>query len=183
MPYNTNAIPRPEEVTGTSALPLARVKKIIAQDEDVAQCSNAAAFAISIATEEFVRYLTEQAFNVAKSEAKPRRTIAYKDVAAAVAKFDSLQFLSDTVPRTVTYKQVKEKKLPEQKRETNGTAEEDNKQKSITSMMQPNANGFPIRQSTPPFRDHSMANSPILDRTQMPPDQSRPINQDIDMQD
>ena len=30
--------------------PVARVKKIIAQDEDIAQCSNGAAFAISVAT-------------------------------------------------------------------------------------------------------------------------------------
>lgn len=30
--------------------------------------------------EEFLRYLTEQAHNVAKSDAKPRRNIAYKDI-------------------------------------------------------------------------------------------------------
>jgi len=29
---------------------VARVKKIIAQDDDIAQCSNGAAFAISVAT-------------------------------------------------------------------------------------------------------------------------------------
>ena len=114
MPYNNAPISRPEEITGSSALPrkltsvkaqrctlirlVARVKKIIAQDEDIAQCSNSAAFAISVATvrslaccvsrpseltmgqEEFIRYLAERAHDVAKSERKPRRNIAYKDI-------------------------------------------------------------------------------------------------------
>lgn len=34
--------------------------------------------------EEFLRYLTEQAFNVAKSESKPRRNIAYKDIGKSI---------------------------------------------------------------------------------------------------
>lgn len=36
---------------------MARVKKIIAMDEDIAQCSNSAAFAISVATVSVVRIL------------------------------------------------------------------------------------------------------------------------------
>jgi hypothetical protein len=82
---------------------VARVKKIIAMDEDLVQCSNSAAFAISVATvriiiellhccpiisssrlinysqENFIRYLTEQAHNIVKAERKPRRNIQYKD--------------------------------------------------------------------------------------------------------
>lgn len=67
MPYNNAPISPPEEITGTSSLPrklciahpfhivlkhitVARVKKIIQQDEDISQCSNSAAFAISVAT-------------------------------------------------------------------------------------------------------------------------------------
>ncbi|KAK5186062.1 hypothetical protein LTR44_002111 [Exophiala sp. CCFEE 6388] len=99
MPYNNAPIEPPEEITGSSVLPLARVKKIIAMDEDIAQCSTTAAFAISIATEEFVRYLAEQAHNVVKSERKPRRNIAYKDI--------------DTVPKTKTYRQFREEKAQE----------------------------------------------------------------------
>ncbi|OAP62700.1 hypothetical protein AYL99_01927 [Fonsecaea erecta] len=113
MPYNNAPIEPPEEITGSSALPLARVKKIIAQDEDIAQCSNPAAFAISVATEIFIRYLTEQAHNVVKSERKPRRNIAYKDIATAVSRVDNLEFLSDTVPKTKTYRQFKEEKARE----------------------------------------------------------------------
>ena len=75
----------------------------------------------------FIRYLTEQAYNVVKSERKPRRNIAYKDLcmpfalaliniltlcsqilAAAVSRIDNLEFLADIVPKTKTYKQFKE---------------------------------------------------------------------------
>ncbi|EXJ63482.1 uncharacterized protein A1O5_11531 [Cladophialophora psammophila CBS 110553] len=113
MPYNNAPIEPPEEITGSTPLPLARVKKIIAQDDDIAQCSNPAAFAISVATEIFIRYLTEQAHNVVKSERKPRRNIAYKDIATAVSRIDNLEFLSDTVPKTKTYRQFKEEKARE----------------------------------------------------------------------
>lgn len=114
MPYNNTAIPPPDEITGTSSLPLARVKKIIATDEDLVQCSNSAAFAISVATEIFIRYLTEQAHNVVKAERKPRRNVQYKDLANAVARIDNLDFLADVIPKTTTYKQFKEKRAREQ---------------------------------------------------------------------
>ena len=160
---------------------VARIKKIIAQDEDIAQCSNGAAFAISVATEEFLRYITEQAFIVAKSEAKPRKNIQYKDIATAVAKLDNLQFLSDTVPRTMTYKQVKEKekKVKENaEADTNGTNAKanddgDNKQRSITTMMgqsavHANSLSDDLQEPMSPGQQRislSMANSPIVDRT------------------
>lgn len=70
MPYNTAPIKPSDAVTGTSSLPcqspcfvvifierssakilaVARIKKIISMDEDIAACSNNAAFAISVAT-------------------------------------------------------------------------------------------------------------------------------------
>lgn len=72
MPYNNTAIPPPEETTGQSSLPsswtfpdnlspgtvltdrppysVTRIKKIIRLDEDIVQCSNNAAFVISVAT-------------------------------------------------------------------------------------------------------------------------------------
>ena len=85
------------EITGTVSLPrksierhqllhhltcytVARVKKIIHADDDIANCSNNAAFAITAATELFLQYLVEQTQNVVKAEKKPRRNIQYKDV-------------------------------------------------------------------------------------------------------
>ncbi|MCJ1399888.1 hypothetical protein MMC11_003091 [Xylographa trunciseda] len=113
MPYNNTAIPPSDEVTGTAALPLARVKKILQADEEIGPVSNNAAFVITLATEMFVRYLAEQAHNVAKSESKPRRSIQYRDIANAVARLDNLEFLSDVIPRTTTWRDHKEKKARE----------------------------------------------------------------------
>ncbi|KAI9705523.1 MAG: hypothetical protein M1836_006278 [Candelina mexicana] len=129
MPYNNTAIPeaKPEEATGQAALPLARVKRILHVDEDINNCSNNAAFVITVATEMFVQHLAKQAHNVAKSERKPRRNIAYNHLgifesrffiqscklterkATVVSRVDNLQFLSDVIPRTIPYNQYKEK--------------------------------------------------------------------------
>ncbi|CAD0058331.1 unnamed protein product [Aureobasidium pullulans] len=78
MPYNNTPITPSSEITGTVSLPL---KKIIHADDDIANCSNNAAFAITAATELFLQYLVEQTQNVVKAEKKPRRNIQYKDVA------------------------------------------------------------------------------------------------------
>ncbi|KAK5046999.1 hypothetical protein LTR84_006941 [Exophiala bonariae] len=150
MPNNNAPISPPDgdEVSGTTALPLARVKKIIAQDDDIVQCSTTATFSIAVATEIFIRYLTEQAHNVAKSERKPRKTIAYKDIATAVSRIDNLEFLSDTVPKTKTYRQFREEKAQEdaaRAAETLGntnTANGEPASISIQTMMKkPQANG------------------------------------------
>ncbi|OAQ94615.1 histone-fold protein [Purpureocillium lilacinum] len=106
MPYNTTAIPPRKEPTGQTQLPLSRVKKIIAQDPDVAQCSNNAAFVITCATEMFIQHLAEAALNQAKTERKPRRNIQYKDVANAVAHQDNLEFLEDVAPKTIPFKKI-----------------------------------------------------------------------------
>ncbi|KAI0870687.1 histone-fold-containing protein [Hypoxylon argillaceum] len=107
MPYNTTAIPPRKEVTGQAQLPLSRVKKIIAQDQDIAICSNNAAFVITLATEMFIQYLAGEGLNMAKLERKPRRNIQYKDLANAVSHQDNLQFLEDIIPKTVPYRQIK----------------------------------------------------------------------------
>ncbi|KAI0459523.1 histone-fold-containing protein, partial [Xylaria acuta] len=107
MPYNTTAIPPRKEVTGQAQLPLSRVKKIIAQDQDITICSNNAAFVITLATEMFIQHLASEGLNMAKLERKPRRNIQYKDLANAVSHHDNLQFLEDIVPKTVPYKQIK----------------------------------------------------------------------------
>lgn len=47
-----------------------------------------------------------------KSERKPRRNIQYRDLSQAVHRNDNLEFLADIVPKTVPFKEVKEKKAP-----------------------------------------------------------------------
>ncbi|KAJ9604368.1 hypothetical protein H2200_011202 [Cladophialophora chaetospira] len=173
MPYNNAPIEPPEEITGSTALPLARVKKIIAQDEDIAQCSNSASFAIAVATENFIRYLAEQAHTVVKSERKPRRNIAYKDIATAVSRIDNLEFLSDTVPKTKTYRQYREEKAREAEERAaatgpmNGTNGENGA--SVFDMMrngQNGANGVNGTGDARPQSSHSRTHShpdPIRD--------------------
>ncbi|KAF2143624.1 uncharacterized protein K452DRAFT_193232, partial [Aplosporella prunicola CBS 121167] len=107
MPYNNTPIPPPTETTGSVSLPLARVKKIINADEDIQACSANAAFAIAVATEEFVYYLTEQAHRMAKAEKKPKRSLGYQHVQAAISRLDNLEFLTDVVPKQVTFKEAK----------------------------------------------------------------------------
>ncbi|KAF2405093.1 hypothetical protein EJ06DRAFT_552535 [Trichodelitschia bisporula] len=115
MPYNNTPIQPPKEVTGTVSLPLARVKKIINQDDDISGCSNNAAFVITIATEMFVQYLVERTHDVIKAEKRPRRNVQYNDVATAVARRDNLEFLSDVVPRTTTFGQVQARRARKEK--------------------------------------------------------------------
>ncbi|TVY47664.1 DNA polymerase epsilon subunit C [Lachnellula occidentalis] len=110
MPYNTNAIPPRREPSGSTQLPLSRVRKMIMQDQDIAVCANSAAFVLTLATELFIQYMAEQGHNVVKSEKKPRRNIQYRDLSKAVAQLDNLQFLEDIVPRTVPFKEIKAKK-------------------------------------------------------------------------
>ncbi|KAK6345972.1 hypothetical protein TWF730_010309 [Orbilia blumenaviensis] len=114
MGYNTNAIPpkrKREDWDGTSYLPLARVRKIIKLDDDIDACTPAAAFLISVAAEEFIWHIAEQAHKMTKVEKKPRKNIQYKDLANAVARIDNLEFLSDVIPRTVPFGKAMMKKM------------------------------------------------------------------------
>lgn len=120
MPPKEKAAPESapsDEITGQSALPISRIKKIIQLDEDIVQCSSNATFVIAMATEMFIQYLTEQGHNVVKSERKPRKNIQYKDLATAVSRIDNLEFLADVIPKTTTYKQFKEKRAKEATKE------------------------------------------------------------------
>ncbi|KAI1815801.1 hypothetical protein GGS20DRAFT_541419, partial [Poronia punctata] len=144
MPYNTTAIPPRKEVTGQVQLPLSRVKKIVAQDQDINICSNNAAFVITLATEMFIQYLAEEGLNMAKLERKPRRNIQYKDLANAVSHQDNLQFLEDIVPKTVPYKQIKAQAAATRANLSGGTdkigAGNGSAQTTASTSNQPNGN-------------------------------------------
>lgn len=107
MPYNNTPISRSTEVTGTVSLPrmyldgiepslanhatVARVKKIVNADPDVNQCSNNAAFMITVATEMFLQHLVEHSYNQVRTEnvQKPRRNIQYRDVGGSIGTFNA----------------------------------------------------------------------------------------------
>jgi hypothetical protein len=100
---------------------VARVKKIIAADDDISNCSNNAAFVITVAAEMFLQHLVDQSYNIVKSERKPRRNIQYRDVANAVSRVENLEFLADVVPKTMTYKAHKHKQRQQEGAQEEGS--------------------------------------------------------------
>lgn len=96
-----------EDTSGTSVLPLSKVKKIFKTDPEHLGASEAAVFTTAVATELFIQYFTEQASLIARSE--KRKKLQYKDFSAAVASIEQLQFLNDTVPQTHNLKGLVEK--------------------------------------------------------------------------
>ncbi|KAA8915899.1 hypothetical protein TRICI_001913 [Trichomonascus ciferrii] len=83
--------------TKAPKVPIARVKRIIKQDDDIAGVSSSALFA---------QYFTEQALLSAQGER--RKKLQYADFANAVANNDQLEFLSDLVPKKVPFRKVLE---------------------------------------------------------------------------
>ncbi|KAM5433484.1 putative DNA-directed DNA polymerase [Microsporum ferrugineum] len=129
------------EATGHSSLPLARIKRIIRADEDIVQCSTSATFLIAVATEMFVQYLTEQGYNVVRSN--NLKNLRYADIvslATAVSRIDNLEFLSDVIPKTTTYGKFKEKRAREKAKEDGQVVS----QRTLKE-MQARQNGTPER--------------------------------------
>lgn len=87
-----------EDTSGTSVLPLSKVKKIFKVDPEHLGASEAAVFTTAVATELFIQFFTEQASLIARSD--KRKKLQYKDFSAAVMNIEQLQFLTDTVPQT-----------------------------------------------------------------------------------
>ncbi|KAJ1020694.1 hypothetical protein NDA16_004086 [Ustilago loliicola] len=90
---------KPPSTRGTSVFPTARVSKIIKADRDVDICSKEATFLISIATEIFIKKLTDQAYTNARLD--KRKHIFYKDLSRAVQQTESLEFLKDVIPTPI----------------------------------------------------------------------------------
>ncbi|PBP23509.1 Histone-like transcription factor and archaeal histone family protein [Diplocarpon rosae] len=150
MPYNTAPIPPRIEASGTTQLPLSRVKKMLLVDPDIHAAANAASFVLTVATEMFIQHLAERAHDVVKSEKKPRRNIQYRDLANAVSHHDNLEFLVDIVPKTMPYKEAK--KLAAGSSKTSGESSVEAGQTTLDS-VKPVANGTNGNGSYPPTID------------------------------
>ncbi|KAJ5635941.1 transcriptional regulator family: Histone-like TF [Penicillium longicatenatum] len=149
----------------TDSMTVSRIKKIVQLDEDIVQCSNNATFVIAMATEMFIQYLAEQGHNVVKSERKPRKTVQYKDLATAVSHIDNLEFLSDVIPKTTTYKQFKEKKAKEAS--APGELEKGQRTLNGTTPAAREQNGdTPVESATQP---EGSSQSPTMPRTPVVP--------------
>ncbi|EFE40154.1 histone-like transcription factor, putative [Trichophyton verrucosum HKI 0517] len=84
----------------------------------------------------FVQYLTEQGYNVVKSN--NLKNLRYADIATAVSRIDNLEFLSDVIPKTTTYGKFKEKRAKEKAKEDGQVAN----QRTLKE-MQVRQNGTP----------------------------------------
>lgn len=161
MPYNNSAIPPTEEITGATTLPLARVKKILAVDEEITAVSANASFAITIATEMFIRYFADQTMNVVKSERRPRKQIQYRDLANAVSRVDNLSFLEDIVPRTTTMREFKSRKARAAAQETAPVLQ--NGQTTLDGSSKAAANRPPSQSGHPPLTAEALSGPPVSD--------------------
>ncbi|CAG8466185.1 4463_t:CDS:2 [Scutellospora calospora] len=78
-------------ITGTTVLPIARVKRIIKEDDDVTMCAADATFVIAVAAELFIGHFVKQGLEQANAES--RNKVLYQDLANAVKDHEYLEFL------------------------------------------------------------------------------------------
>lgn len=96
-----------DRIDDTLSVPLARVKRIIRQDDQIMAISSGASYSVAAAVELFIKYMAEQAYVCAR--ANKRKKIQYNDLAIAIQRQPELEFLSVLVPRTVPYKAIRER--------------------------------------------------------------------------
>jgi len=89
-----------QRVAGESLLPTSRVQKIIKADKEMAGVAKEALHLISVATEEFIKRLSQAAHQQATRE--KRTTVQYRDMATAVLRNDELTFLEEIIPQTIS---------------------------------------------------------------------------------
>lgn len=88
-----------ERVPGHTLLPATRLENILRADGESGPMSKEAQFALSIATEEFIKRFTKAGHQLASAE--KRNIISYRDMATIAAQSSSLKFLEDVVPLPV----------------------------------------------------------------------------------
>ncbi|KAG1753569.1 uncharacterized protein EDB91DRAFT_1043230 [Suillus paluster] len=87
--------PQRERELGKSILPFSRVQKIIKADKELPIVARDATFVISLATEEFIRRLSEACQKLAERE--KRATVQQKDVASVVRRAEEFMFLEEII--------------------------------------------------------------------------------------
>ncbi|KDN49230.1 histone-fold-containing protein, partial [Tilletiaria anomala UBC 951] len=84
---------------GTTALPIARVARIIKADQEIDTTSKESVFLIAAATEIFIKHLSDQAYANARLE--KRKVVHYKDLQRAIQRDWTLDFLKEIVPMSM----------------------------------------------------------------------------------
>ncbi|KAJ3105474.1 hypothetical protein HDU97_008090 [Phlyctochytrium planicorne] len=88
--------------------PVPRVKAVMKEDPEVHQVAGDAAVLMSMATEVFLEFMTQKAWQYTQKD--DRKTIAYKDVARVVQYSTEFDFLDDVIPKTVPLRRALEEK-------------------------------------------------------------------------
>ncbi|KAF8478177.1 histone-fold-containing protein [Russula ochroleuca] len=81
---------------GKSLLPISRVQKIMKADKELPMVAKEAAFLISLATEEFIKRLSEASYHIAHRE--KRVTVQQRDIASVTRRADEFLFLEEIIP-------------------------------------------------------------------------------------
>ncbi|CAG8743962.1 31505_t:CDS:2 [Racocetra persica] len=97
-------------ITGTTVLPIARVKRIIKEDDEITMCAADATFVIAVAAELFIGHFVKQGLE--RANAEKRKNVLYQDlvlfnsqtniVVAANATSNCL----DVVPQTCKFEKA-----------------------------------------------------------------------------
>ncbi|KAH9969616.1 hypothetical protein BC827DRAFT_1161396 [Russula dissimulans] len=82
--------------SGKSLLPLSRVQKIMRADKELPTVAKEAAFVISLATEEFIKRLSEASHHIAQRD--KRVTVQQRDIASVTRRADEFLFLDEIIP-------------------------------------------------------------------------------------
>ncbi|KAI0051155.1 hypothetical protein FA95DRAFT_1603032 [Auriscalpium vulgare] len=88
-----------ERVPGISLLPQNRLENILRADGEAGPMSKEAQFALSVATEEFIKRLAHAGYQ--RARAQQRAVISYRDMAAVASQQSSMFFLQDIIPSPV----------------------------------------------------------------------------------
>jgi len=83
-------------IPGKSVFPVSRVRKILKADRELPMVSREAVLLISLATEEFVRRISEASYRLAARE--NRATVQRKDIASVCRRADEYFFLEEIIP-------------------------------------------------------------------------------------
>ncbi|CAG8589048.1 1719_t:CDS:2 [Paraglomus occultum] len=129
-------------VQETVAFPIARVKRIIKQDEDVKACAADATLLIAAAAELFVEFVVKQSLQEARND--KRKTVSFRDISSAIESTDELQFLDDLqMEEDETYldaveidsdkDEINEDEISADENEINAGEDEDNEGLDVTT--------------------------------------------------
>ncbi|KAI9568386.1 hypothetical protein HD554DRAFT_2205063 [Boletus coccyginus] len=116
---------------GKSVLPFSRVQRIIKADKELPMVARDATLLISLATEEFIKRLSQACQSLAERE--KRATVQQKDVATIVRRADEFLFLDEIIGSQESTGRRKPQKA---KVDAEAPSDQDQSQPTLRNFMQ-----------------------------------------------